>query len=211
MNCSLLYSFPTPAVAVSPVSGLAVTEEHLSPSLAREARRDGPARQLLAQVLLGDVSSPIVRATSSRCLDTGLEVHTMVRVTPLSARVIVAVSDAEMRARKLFLDDAELSAEEQSVLTSLREASELAQAYDFARRAGDWIRDTGEIPEGIELSPWLERERHLLDAITEVGPGEGADAEMPRIGVPVWVPVTPGIVQVVMVTVTPEETDAKAA
>src|SRR5687768_17535380 len=115
MTCTLLSLSPSPmgSVAGSPVSGLAVTGGDQGCPV-RWASLTGWGVRCLVLVSASDDAvsidgvSPTIAVVWRRCLFTRLEVP-MSRVTPLSARVVAAISDAQTRARLLFLEGGELS------------------------------------------------------------------------------------------------------
>lgn len=87
----------------------------------------------------------------------------MSRVSPLTARAALAMSDAKRRAMIAFMEDGELTAAEHEALRAIDEAGRLTELNDLARRCGNWIAETGNL-EGVPVSPYLLRQVRELDA-----------------------------------------------
>lgn len=91
----------------------------------------------------------------------------MSRVSPLTARVTLAISDARRRALLAFMADGELTAIERDALAAIDDAGRMTELNDLARRVGLWVQETGNIDElatVTELSPFLARQVRELDA-----------------------------------------------
>lgn len=82
----------------------------------------------------------------------------MSRVTPLTAQTVTAISESRRATAVAFMADGELNATEAHALALLDEACRMVSIGDLARRTGDWVRDTGTLPEVIDISPYLMRE-----------------------------------------------------
>lgn len=81
------------------------------------------------------------------------------RVTPHTARAVTAISDGERAVKVLFLEaGGGLSDREQSALDLIHEAGRLVSEHDLLRRIGDWVRDAGELPGVLDISPYLKRQ-----------------------------------------------------
>lgn len=80
------------------------------------------------------------------------------RPTPHTAKAIVAVADGTRATRSLFLADGRLDPREAAALGLLDEAVRQVTLSDLLRRVGDWVRDAGELPGVVDISPYLMRQ-----------------------------------------------------
>lgn len=78
------------------------------------------------------------------------------RVTPHTARAVTAISDGERAARVLFMETGGgLDEREHAALGLIAEAARLVSEHDLLRRIGDWVRDAGQLPAVMDISPYL--------------------------------------------------------
>lgn len=82
----------------------------------------------------------------------------MSRVTPLTVRAEAAHSDARRAMVAHFAADGEIDEREAAVIAAHDEAGRLLSRVDLMRRVGDWVRDAGELPEVVDISPYLMRQ-----------------------------------------------------
>lgn len=130
------------------VASAAVTQQPLATATRRAARGR----------LLGDERVTTVRPIWALRLYAARKERRVSRITPLTVQVSEAHSEARRRVYGLCMKDGRIDADEQPVLDAMDEAGRMFCVVDLARRTGDWIRDTGRLPEALNISPFLQRE-----------------------------------------------------
>lgn len=135
-----------------------VTVSDMSAHRAARARLD-----LAALVVLGRVGgmslmhvSTVVPSGHMRLDAQGKGVKGM-RPMPLTARTVLAISDAKLRVRVRLAADGELCDDDIEALLLLDHANYVASKADLARRKATLVEETGEV------SPWIAREERELE------------------------------------------------
>lgn len=80
----------------------------------------------------------------------------MGKPSPLTGQVVIAISDARRVIYEAFARDG-FDAVEDEALLLIDTAIYTSERADFARRASDVLRDSGD------LTPWVERQRREIE------------------------------------------------